>query len=331
MTRIKKLLSGRAAVTVLMTVILIGAGTLLMAEKEATGKGFLGVSIEKVSPDDKDEFGVSSGVLVTRVTKDEAADKAGIKKYDVIQYFNEEKIRRPDDLMEAVRECKPGAKANVKLVRDGKKMDVPVTLGEAKHQSFSFSLGDKDGKDKFIWKSRGHGFLGVYLQELNKDLAEYFAVKEDEGALILNVEKDGPADKAGLKAGDVIVKMKNKDISKPGDVSEMLEDMEKGDKVEIQVMRHKKKQSFTAEVDESAGFHGFNVLKGIGENFQWEPMDFHISVPHMKRFKIYKDGEKIKDGVWHMKEDLKEIKELNELKELDKIKKLKKIEEYTYI
>jgi C-terminal processing protease CtpA/Prc len=269
-------------------------------------------------------------VLVTKVTKEEAAEKAGIKKYDVIQYFNDEKIRRPGDLVEVVRENKPGTQAKIKLVRDGKEKELTVTLGELKFKSHSFKWKDKDGK-KYVFVS-GRAFLGVHLQNLDKDLAEYFGVKEDEGVLILKVSADTPAEKAGLKAGDVIVKFNDKNISNAGDVTGILTDLKKGDQVDIDIVRHKKKKTVKAELDERRGFKGMKILKDLGKNLHFEMPDihfetpeFHYSIPDNDECEIILE-EKIEKK---MKDKLKKVDEkLHRVHE--KIKRIK-IDEYVYI
>jgi predicted metalloprotease with PDZ domain len=313
----------------LLALVLAGTATTLMAGKDS-GKGYLGVNIEKMSPEDKEEFGVKFGVLVINVTKGEAAEKAGIKKYDVIQYFNNEKMRRPGDLVEAVRDNKPGTKAKIKLVRDGKDKELTVTLGEAKLKSHSFKWKDKDGK-KFVFVS-GRAFLGVHLQDLGKDLAEYFGVKENEGVLILKVSAETPAEKAGLKAGDVIVKFNDKNISNAGDVTEILTDLKKGDKADIQIIRHKNKKTVKVELDERKGFKGIKILKDLGKNLHFEMPDihfeipeFHYSIPDDEEHEIILE-EKIEKK---MKDKLKKVDEkLHRVHE--KIKRIK-IDEYVYI
>ncbi|MGD2089476.1 MAG: PDZ domain-containing protein [Candidatus Aminicenantes bacterium] len=320
MTQFKKFLSTKGMMTglvLVLTLILAGTAATLMAGKDS-GKGFLGVNVEKMSLGDKEEFGVKFGVLVTKVVEGEAAEKAGIKKYDVIRYFNGEKMRRPDDLVEAVRENKPGSQAKIKLVRDGKDKEVTVTLGELKFKAHSFKWKDKHGKEfKFV---SGRAFLGVYLQDLNKDLAEYFGVKKDEGVLILKVSADTPAEKAGLKAGDVIVKFKDKNISTAGDVTKILADLKKGDKADIQIIRHKKKKTVQAELDERTGFKGIKILKdlGMGKNLHFEIPEFHYYSPDDHEHEIIMK-EKIEKN---MKDKLKKIDE--------KIKRIK-IEEDVYI
>jgi serine protease Do len=325
----------------LVALLLVGTASFLTAGKEEkSGKGYLGVDIERMSKEDKEEFGVKFGVLVTHVTKDEAADKAGIKKYDVIQYFNDERMRRPNDLIEVVRDSKPGSKANIKLVRDGNQKTVIVTLGELKH-SFRFysregehviprvfKFKGKDLKDKargFVYKfgdkdnfvlATGGAFLGVHLQALSsKDFAEYFGVKPESGALVTEVEKDSPAAKAGLKDGDVILQMKGEAISGPKDVVKILSKMEKGDKIDIQVMRHKKKKTVNAELDERKSLGYSYLLRHAPEGGVHVAPQCH---PGEARIILEK---KIRDKV------KKKVKEKQEKLH----KKLKKVEEQTYI
>jgi serine protease Do len=262
MRRIKKL-SALKGIAIFITVSLFFAGVAtLMAAGEKMQKGYLGVSIEKLSQNDKEEFDVSFGVLVANVSKGEPAEKAGIKKNDVILYFNGEKIRRPENLIDAVRETKPGTKAKVKLVRDGKQKEVTVIVGELKPQ-FSWH-SSKDGKDFTFYTGHGGGYLGVQLHELNGDLAGYFGVKENEGVLLLKVEEDSPAEKAGLKAGDVIVELDGKKITDSGKVSKVVSAYEKGDEIEVKIVRHKKEQKIKVELGERSGFRSFDILKGPG-------------------------------------------------------------------
>jgi serine protease Do len=292
-----------------VALLLISTSSYLSAgEKEGSGKGFLGVNIEKVTSDDREEFGVKFGVLVIRAQKGEAAEKAGIKKYDVIQYFNDQKVRRPDDLSEAVRAAKPGSNATIKLVRDGKSMSLNAKLGEAKRHgyllygdhgkqfkrfnkhkdhgksfSYRFKDGHKDGlREHLKIKRFGGAFLGVNLSPLSEGLGSYFGVKADGGALIMKVEKDSPAAKAGLKDGDVIMKMGDKAISNPKDVVKFLTKKKDGEKIDVHVMRSKKKKSFNVILAEREGFGNIHILgEGLGKNFHIRAPRFHINVPDM--------------------------------------------------
>jgi len=313
MTHLKNILSKKrmaAGVVLILGLLLVGVPSGLLAG-EASGKGYLGVSIDRVSKDDKEEFKVDFGLLVTKVAKGEAAEKAGIKKYDVLQYFNAEKLRRSDDLIEAVREAKPGTQAKVKLVRDGKEKELTVTLGEWKEKHLSFDWKDKGGKMYTLMS--GHGYLGVYLHELNKDLAEYFGVKEKGGALILSVGKETPAEKAGLKSGDVIVKFNGKEVSSPRDVTKMIVDLNKGDKVDVDVIRHKKKESLKAELDARTGMKGYRMFKGLGDKMNIEIPQFHWSSPEGEdidiiiKEKLDKKMEKAQEALEKANEKIRKV------------------------
>ena len=248
---------------------------------KAAKQGYLGVSIERLSDSEKEEMGVSHGVRVTHVVKKSAAEAAGIQEDDVIQYFNNEKIRVPSDLVEEVRAVEPDSVAKVKLVRDGKEKVVRVTMGEYTPEPRWF--GRESRKDKpFVWLSR-RGYLGVQLQALDADLASYFGVKAESGALILGVEKDTPAQEAGLKSGDVIVKIDENSVTGPGDVSKVISEKEKGDPVKLTVIRQKKKKEITAELDESPFYRRMRVIKGHrGDLSHLEIPKFHFPRLHFR-------------------------------------------------
>lgn len=313
---------GFAAVAVLC-LLFVGAAALLAAEKvepeKKSEKGYLGVSIEKVPHQDLKDLGISHGVRVTDVAEGEAADKAGIKEDDVIQFFADEKIRSSADLVDAVRAKKPGTKVDVKLVRDGKFKTVAVTVGELKLKTW---FGPKD----FLFQTGKGGYLGVQLHSLNKDLAKYFGVKPDEGALILKVEEKSPAEEAGLKAGDVIVELDGEDVAGPQGVSEILADLKKGDKIEVKVIRHKKPQSVKAELGAGHGFgYFFKSPTGVGKvapllNY------FNLKVPKSDDYRIFwydKSGK--------AREELKERVRESAKRAREAYKKAKEAKDYIYI
>ncbi|MCP5047708.1 MAG: PDZ domain-containing protein [bacterium] len=295
----------RVLASLLVALLMISTASFLTAGKEGkekkSTKAFLGVSLERLAGEDKEEFGVKFGVLVISVSKDEAAAKAGVKKYDVIQYFNGERIRRPADLTEAVRDSKPGDKATIKLVRDGQSKTVTAALGEREMKRYSFRFGDGDhtfkhiapkvyafGDKKLKWKSKGKdgnffisafggAYLGVRLGELTDDLAGYFGVNKDDGALVLSVEKDTPAEKAGLKGGDVITKINDKKITGNKDLKKILSKMEEGDKVSIQVTRHKKNKTFNAELAKHKSLSRIEIFGGDGKDFHFGDHEVHVA------------------------------------------------------
>jgi len=98
------------------------------------------------------------------------------------------------------------------------------------------------------WEKRN--YIGVYLEAINQELLEYFGVKEESGLLVTRLTKDGPAEKAGLKVGDVIIRVDGKKLDSVDELSKMILDRKKGDKVKIELIRNKKPLAIEVEVEE---------------------------------------------------------------------------------
>jgi len=284
------------------------------AKKDTAKKGWLGVSIQDVDEDLKEALDLKSteGVLVNEVMEDSPAEEAGIKKKDVIIKYKGKKVKDAGDLTTWVLETKPGEEVRIEIIRDGKKKKPKVIIGK-QPKSYSLLYGEDwdftPGRQSFYFGGK-RGYLGVVLEGLSEQLGEYFGVKDGEGALITEVEEDSPAEKAGLKAGDVIVKIDGEEIEDPGDVVEVVMDKEEGDKVKINVLRNKKKKTFTLEVAEREST--FGSLKGLK----------HLKILDSPRrgssagIRIEIDKERFKEELEKLKEELKELKEeLKELKE----------------
>ena len=329
----KRQFSIRKLVTLgLLTLFLISATTLSPAG--ISRKGYLGVSVERLSREDRKDLDVSHGVLVTSVEEKGPAKKVGIQEDDIIQYFNGEKIRKPNDLIEAVRQTKPKTEAKVTLTRDGKRMDINVVVGKFR-SSYAFSYG---GDGNIITLMRGGGaYLGVQLHALNEDLAGYFGVEEDGGALILEVEEDSPADEAGMKSGDVIVVVDEEEVEDPQDVRDILSDFEEGDAVELTVVRQKRKQNFTVELDEHANRSSINIMKGLIDKGKFNRgFKMHIRSPRLYRLDTPDSDFDMEDLDDDLEERIREKLEGLEFKIRDRMneteKKLKRVKEayWTY-
>jgi len=279
MDKFKKLNGWRhvfLAVAVIMA--LVGTAALLAAEKEKQESGYLGVSVQGLGDAEQEKLGVKNGVEVVAVEKESAAAKAGIKEDDIIQLVNGEKIRDSQDLVDVISELAPGATVKIGLWRDGKALEVTAALGK------------RERSKNLVWKSkklprlfRASGYLGIVLQELNAELAPYFNVKPGEGVLIIRVEKDTPAEKAGLKAGDVIVQMGEKAVKDAAAVHEILADLKKGDTVAITVVRHGKKETLKTEPEFNRHKRIIRIFRG-GHDLGSEHLEIHdldIDVPEM--------------------------------------------------
>ncbi|MFQ5603088.1 MAG: PDZ domain-containing protein [bacterium] len=228
-------------------------------------KGWLGVSIEEMTPSMVDEYeiGNRTGLLITDVVHNSPADDAGLWEDDVIVEFNGKAVAIAKDFSKSVRAHKPGATVKLKIVRDGEEKTIEVTLGKLKSQRRYLRRIDEN---VFFISDRPQ--LGIRVEELNSDLAPYFQVEEGDGVLIWEVFEGSPAEKAGLKAGDVITQLDEEKISDAEDLIATLEEYEEDDEVKIKYIR--KGQAAEVEV----------VLK------EADPQDFHFSLPRMPRIRI---------------------------------------------
>jgi C-terminal processing protease CtpA/Prc len=301
-----------------IALLLTGLTSAVFAEKTSRS-GYLGVGIERVSNAEKKELGISHGVLVTEVIEDSPAEKAGLLEEDIILYFNGKKIRRTDNLIEAVREVKPDTEVRVTVLRGKERKDITVKVGKKRTASGVLSWRSDDGLITMLTGNRG--YLGVEMRDLNEDLAGYFGVKADEGVLVVNVVEDSPADKAGMKAGDVMLSIDGEDVGEAGDVYDILHDFEPGDKVDVTVMRHQKKQSFKIELDEQDHHSGIRMLQMQKGDKPGQLRDYYYRTPDFENMKAPdRDLEIIlKKNLKNLDEKLQRIPEkLNERLEVIK-------------
>ena len=264
-------LSGTMKATCVVALALAMTGALVLLAAEKAERGFLGVSVQGLDDEEREELGVKHGVQVVAVEKESAAAKAGILKDDVILSVNGEKIRDPQALTEVVRELAPGSSARIDVWRGGKALEVKAVLGKYERPERIIKL-----KGPLAKMFRSGPYLGVSLLEFDDDLAAYFGVKTGEGVLVTRVEKETPAAKAGLRSGDVIVQLGERAVKDSGGVLEALADLKKGDSVAITVVRHGKRETMKAEPDFSHRRRGLRIF-GDGKDLEIE----HLELPEM--------------------------------------------------
>lgn len=242
------------------------------SEIKETGKvqrGWLGVSI----------FENEDGTIeVVEVEKDSPASEGGLEVNDIIITFDGDDISTTTVLVNKIRMKKPGDKATIVIDRDGKKQEIKVELGENSQRSIiqefeakfprlfpseknrglelrKFFPEDSES-DLFNWIRGSSKHIGVFLQELTPELGEYFGVKDGAGLLVTKVSADSPSAKAGVKVGDVIIKANGKAVKSNNRLRLMIQKMKKGDQVELELVRDKKKLSLKVDVaEEDADFN----------------------------------------------------------------------------
>jgi len=233
---------------------------------EDWGSGsYLGVDTRDITPERlsalhlKDERGVE----VTMVDQDAPAGKAGLKEQDVILTLNGSDVQSVEQLRRMIRETPPGRVVALGISRNGQAMTIKVELGDRK-KNYSYNYGS-DGKEfKFtmpvmptmpvlpdlpempvsIVVVHSSARSGLMVENLTPQLGDFFGAKNGEGVLVRSVEKGSRADKAGFRAGDVIVKINGEAIHDSGDFSQALRSR-KDNTASISLIRDKKEQTIS--------------------------------------------------------------------------------------
>lgn len=286
-----------------------------------TEEGWLGVYVQDISPALKGAMDLKSeeGVLVRDVVEDSPAEKAGIKKGDVILTFGEEKVLDTEQFVRTVKKTSPGDEVELLIVRDGKEETLTITIGETPGNKLRESefpgFEPRKGKPQ-VYKSFAFsgGRIGVKVQDLTEQLGDYFGVKDGEGALITKVDEEGPAYEAGLEAGDVIVEVDEEKIEDTEDLISAISGKEEGDKVAIKALRDQKPQSFTVEVEKgeeqsSVYLKKLEKLRILPENLPepkilWDEKEFR-----QPQGELRKELKKLKEQMKELKEELEDLKE----------------------
>jgi serine protease Do len=194
-----------------------------------TGKvvrGWLGVMIQKITPELKNMFKLKDekGALVGDVTAGGPADKAGIRRGDVIVSFEGKEIKDPRELPYWVASTPVGKVVSVGIIRNGKEKNLEVTIGELQ--------GAKQPGP--VPKAESGPNLGMHVEELTPEIASSLGLSETSGVVVVEVAEGGPAAEAGVQPGDVILEVDQnpvKDLEefnrkiqvyKPGDTILML-------------------------------------------------------------------------------------------------------------
>lgn len=260
------------------------AGQLLSAGAYAQGSGRnitilrmsgpqLGVRLEEVDKDVMIRLRLKEekGALVTDVLKDSAAEKAGIRKDDVILKFQGESVLTAAQLARLVRDVPSGRKVDIDLIRDGAPLKVSAVIDKAEWKSddpdvpdmadlddriqeklgrlgdlhfktkegefpraFSFKLDEK-GPLALSLPSRGR--LGIAYTEIEGQLARYFKSPKENAILVNSVVEGSAAEKAGIKAGDLLLKLGGVSIEEASDLHEAVRDLEVGKPSSVTVWR----------------------------------------------------------------------------------------------
>ena len=186
-------------------------------------RAFLGVSTEAAD----------GGVKVMEVTQGSAAEKAGLKKDDIITLVGNTKIESSDALYEAISKYKPEEKITISYKRDGRETTTNAVLGTTRNMMLdnmtiaprAFGFNNDFNSGNFVFNR--HPRLGMQVQETDNN----------SGLKVLDIDEESPAGKAGIKTNDVITHVNGKEVNKLEDIRTLTKDVKEGEDLKVTYKR----------------------------------------------------------------------------------------------
>ncbi len=300
------------AAFLLLAFVVTNADAARKKYKSDSDDAYLGIYMQEVDDDLAEAFNleIDFGAFVTDVVDDSPADNAGIRDRDVIVEFDGEKVNDTEELTDMIQGHQPGDSVTVKVMRRNKERVFAVELGEDGQSSLSAlnldrNLWNNYNNNWLSFSSNRGGYLGVSTIGLSDQLADYFGVRY--GVLVEEVEEDSPAERAGLRAGDVIMKINDEQIDSPSDLAEIIGDHEDGDEVNVTVFRERAEQSFTATLEEGNNWGTFQGLDPLILNVPTPPTP---SGYHFESREDYREEmEKLQDEMEKLQDEIEVIRE----------------------
>jgi serine protease Do len=198
-----------------------------LREKGKVTRGWLGVLIQKVTPEIAESLGLDQthGALVADVIANGPAAAAGVKVGDVIVEFDGHAVGESNELPMLVARTPLDKQVTLKVLRDKQPMDLPVTIAELKDDETQVASGGDSEK------------LGLTVQSLTPEIAENLGVENAKGVVVTAVEPGSSADEAGLRRGDVILEVNRQAVEDGDTYKAALKKVEKGKNVLFLVRR----------------------------------------------------------------------------------------------
>ncbi len=234
------------------------------------GASWLGVESQEITSEKAKELKLPAerGVLLEHVVPDSPAAKGGLKDNDVVTEINGQRVEGEAQFRRMIREIPAGRSAQFTVWRDGRAQTVSVTLGKSEDHSnmwfktapraFSFQLPNIEVPEvapmpEMDWGGYGvlagsRPRLGIDAEDLSGQFGAYFGAPDGEGVLVREVNSGSPAEKAGVKSGDVITSLNGERVRSLGDLREKLAGKREEKTVKLGVLRNKSEVSITVEL-----------------------------------------------------------------------------------
>ena len=251
------------------------------------GGSFLGIYADDITTENMGRFNIreARGVAVTKVIDGSPADKAGLKKDDVVLRFNGEEVTSVRKLKRMIGEIAPDHVARLTVSRNGDEQELSITVG--KREIFNSLVAPGMGSPGTLLEElhRAPGAysfvlgsgrrIGISTNTLTKQLADYFGVVGDKGVLIASVKENSPAANAGLKAGDVITEVDGAKIDEAGDLSRLINRRNEGE-ITLTIVRDKSQRSVRVTPEKGEG------MPLLGPEFNIETAPRISTIPNIR-------------------------------------------------
>jgi len=203
-----------------------------LKEKGRVVRGRLGIRGTDITEAIKNQLKLSTakGVIISQVEADSPAEKAGLKKYDVITEINGQPVESWKDLRFKVADIQPGNIVTLKIIREGKEMAVKAQVDELEPQETA-QKEEKVDKD-----------VGLSLTALTPSLARRYGLTTNEGLLVTDVRDYSEAARAGLQAGDIILEVNRSRVTSVREFQYILKQTESGEEIILLVRRESEGQ-----------------------------------------------------------------------------------------
>lgn len=231
--------------------------------EEGSGSSFLGVDIADVTAERLSELKLKEehGAEIIMVDQDAPAGKAGLHEHDVVLSLNGTAIDSAAQLRRMIKETPPGRVITLGISRDGQPMTIKVQLADRrKSMAWPPKMPDMPKMPEMptmpdfdfpvsVVVVHSSARSGLMVENITAQLGDFFGVKDGKGVLVRSVEKGSRGEKAGFRAGDVVVKVNNQPVHDTSDFTHTLRSSSSSTAT-VTVMREKREQNLTLTLPE---------------------------------------------------------------------------------
>jgi serine protease Do len=195
------------------------------------------VSIRNLTPELAKSVQVKTltGALIVEVTKGGPADKAGIKKNDVVIAYRGKEVIGTNEFRNAVAETPIGTEAEITVLRDGRKVDLTVKIGSLEEATKLLSVSVKER-------------LGVEVRSPNSLEASKYGLNQNQGVVIIELDPKSPLKEAGFEKGDIILAIENQPIESMESFVDLVSILKPKAKISILALDHRTGNTGTVQV-----------------------------------------------------------------------------------